>query len=346
MASSASPNREARPLRPPSVRRLGTATAVLLLLGVAATYQVGVRSRRPPSFEVGGTFADPADFPPAGTEGRPYPYGDASTATPVAPEVLLPALPPEPVTTAPPGTITPSSTSTPTKAAAATKGPATPPTTRQPAGPIRPAAGTYTYAVKGSEGATGAGSRSFPPAASVAVHHDPTVGPDELVHDIRLSGQHEEREVIRYGEQGLAFSFEAGSITFGSATQASQATYKPPMVQIPWPLRAGLTVTGASDAVAGSGQVTRTETWAARVVGQEVLTVLGQPHATWIVDVQRTTKPGSAEQVHRVRRYWYDPALGVWVRWTERFHGERNLLITFSYDADYRADLTGFTPTP
>jgi hypothetical protein len=72
--------------------------------------------------------------------------------------------------------------------------------------------------------------------------------------------------------------------------------------------------------------------------------VLGEQHLTWVVDLQRTTPAGSAEEVDRFRRYWYDPALGTWVKWTERFHGARQLLLTFTYDADYTATLSGFSP--
>lgn len=80
------------------------------------------------------------------------------------------------------------------------------------------------------------------------------------------------------------------------------------------------------------------------MVGRETLTILGERRETWVVDLQRTTAPGSSEQVDRLRRYWYDPVLGTWVEWAERFHGRRNVVLTFSYDAEYTATLSGFTP--
>lgn len=320
---------------PRSVRALWLATLVLLVLSGAGLYQVAVRSRRPPSFDRGGPFAASA-LPTAGSMGRPYPYGNAIPEPPAAEP--SPAVAP---TTAPP-TATPQNT--PATTAPATSATTRPTATSPPVAPVLPTGGTYAYAVSGSEQSTGFGSRTLPGTATIVVHGDPSVGSDELVHDLRLSGQHEEREVIRYSSKGLAFTFEGGSITFPPVTQTSQASYQPEMVHVPWPLTAGTSVSGSSAAREGSGATSRTERWTTRVVGRETITVLGQARDTWVVEIQRNTEPGSAEQVDRWRRYWYDPALGIWVKWQERFHAQRNLLLTFSYDATYTAQLTSFTP--
>jgi hypothetical protein len=311
---------------------VGVLAAVVLLVGVAAAYQLGVRGHRPPRFREGGDFLTSKEIPVPGQDGVPYPYGDASATT--APGTSTPST----ATSAAAPVARPSTSVTAGSTSAATPNPDTALVT-----PTRPAAGTYTYALSGTEGATGFGSRSYPAAATDVVHPDPSVRSDELVHDLRLSDQHEEREVVRYSPQGLAFSFEGGSITFGPGTQTSQATYSPLMVQIPFPLRAGAQASGSS-AARSSSSTERVERWTAKVVGQQVLDVLGQQHTTWVVDVQRTTTSQGAEQVDRFRRYWYDPALGVWVRWTERFHGSRDLLIDFTYDTTYTASLTGFAP--
>jgi hypothetical protein len=113
------------------------------------------------------------------------------------------------------------------------------------------------------------------------------------------------------------------------------------MVQIPFPLRAGASASAASAARNGD-KVDRTEQWTATVVGQEVLDVLGAKHTTWVVDLQRNTEPGGREVVDRFRRYWYDPVLGTWVKWTERFHASRDMLVDFTYDTTYTATLVGF----
>ncbi len=324
MSPSASP---ARP-RPPLIRTVGVLVVVVLLGGLAAAYQVGVVARRGPSFDRGGAFLSAADTPVPGRDGTPYPYGDAAAAS---------------TTT----TVTSSSTAAAPASTAPVTSSTVPATTTteldRTTSPHPPAVGTYTYAVSGTEAATGFGSRGYPDRASVVVHRDAGIRADELVHDLRLSDQHEEREIVRYTPAGIAFSFEGGSITFGPGTQTSQATYDPLMVQIPFPLQVGAKAT-ASSAARNGGTVERTEVWTAKVVRTEVLTVLGAPHQTWVVDLQRTTTPGGSEQVDRFRRYWYDPELGIWVKWTERFHASRNLVLDFTYDTTYTATLVGFRP--
>ncbi|HEX2701236.1 MAG TPA: hypothetical protein VHM89_13635 [Acidimicrobiales bacterium] len=319
--------------------------SMLLVAGLAGAYQVGVRSRRGPSFTDGGRFQTADDLAVAGRDGRPYPYGDvAVTTSSPSPSPVAPTAP----TASPSGPAAPSAPSpatTPPAAAArttATTGPAAAAATT----PKAPAYGTYTYSVRGSESATGFGGRAFPPTLGVVVHGDPKVAGNERVLDVRMSDDHEERTIVRYDEDGVAFTFEAGSISFGAITQTSEGSYSPPMVQVPWPLVEGATASGNSSAVDGSGQATRLERWTATVSGREQVTVLGQPRNTWVVDLRRATDPGGAEQVERTRRYWYDPGIGTWVRWTERFHGSRRVLVAdFTYDAEYTAELTGFQPS-
>ena len=327
MSPSASPIR-----RPPFFRTALTGVVVVLLAGLAGAYQVGVRANRAPTFDEGGAFLAATDLPRAGDEGRPYPYGDAWATT--ATSATLPS------STAPPSSTTP---------AARPSASVVPTVTTQPSPDVRsrprpPATGTYTYAVSGTEAATGFGSRTYPERATVVVHHGDRTRDDELVLDLRLSGQHEEREILRYSPSGVAFAFEGGSVTFGPGTQTSQASYDPLMVQIPFPLAVGASAKGASSARDASGNVARVETWTSKVVREETITVLGRARTVWVVDVQRNTGSGATEQVDRYRRYWYDPALGTWVKWSERFHGARRMVLDFTYDTTYTATLVGFTP--
>ena len=317
------------------VRALAIASAVTLVLGLAAAYQVGVRNSRPPSFEVGGGFATGEPVGPTGPASASDP--GATTTAPAAASTTTPT----PAPAATPTTAAAAGAATPTSIAADTGTTTTAAKARTT--PALPATGTYTYSLQGFERATGFGSRSFPPAATLVVHRDPSVGAEELVHDLRLSNQHEERAVVRYGGDGVAFRYEGGSITFAPSTQTSQATYEPPMTQIPWPLAEGASRSGSSSAVDPAGGVTRVERWTATVVGREVVTALGQARETWVVDVQRNSEPGGAEQVDRFRRYWYDADLGTWVRWTERFRGQRSVVLTFSYETEYTAELRSFT---
>ena len=338
MLQNASPKFPIREDRPPRfLRPVGALAALSLLGGVAAAYQLEVRADRPPSFDQGGEFLDA--LPVAGNDGRPYPYGDtaAAVATTTTAAVAVDAAPA--ATTGPSGT-TPAA---PVEQGAAPDGPApTAPTATAAATAPLPATGVYTYAVTGTEAASGFGSRAFPPQATLVVHADPSVPAGSLVHDLHLSDQHEERSIVAYGAGGAAYTYEAGSVTFGPGTQTSQGSYDPPMVQIPWPLADGASASGSSAARDGGGNVTRTEVWTTTVVGREVLDVLGTPTETWVVDIQRDAD--GAEKVDRFRRYWYDPTRGIVVQWTERFHGERAMLVTFTFDSDYTATLTGFTP--
>jgi hypothetical protein len=338
---NASPRFEIPDGRPRFVRSVGALTALTLLGGSAAAYQLEVRADRPPSFDQGGEFLDA--LPVAGADGRPYPYGDATAAAAVASSTTQPvATTAAPVVTAGPAGPTGTTPAAPVDPAAGQGStPAAPPATLGAAAPL-PATGAYTYAVSGTEAASGFGSRAFPSQATLVVHADPSVPAGSLVHDLRLSDQHEERSIVAYGADGVSYTYEAGSVTFGPGTQTSQGSYEPPMVQIPWPLADGASVSGASAARDGSGNVTRTEAWTTTVVGREILDVLGTQRETWVVDIQRNAD--GAEKVDRYRRYWYDPTLGIIVQWSERFHGERAMLVTFTFDSEYTATLTGFTP--
>lgn len=315
---------------PRFARTIAVLAALALLAGLAGAYQVGVRAKRAPSFAVGGEFANPDDFPYPGVDGRGYPYGNVLQSTTTTASVDQ--APSAQATDAP---VSP----TPTTAA-----PSTTPATVDLTTPRLPATGTYSYALEGKEGATAFGERTLPARGGIVIHTAPNLRADELVHDLKLSDQHEEREIVRYTRAGIAFSFEGGAITFGPGTQTSQADYEPVMVQIPFPLQAGAKASGSSAAKTGS-TVARTEDWVAKVVGQEQLDVLGQARTTWVIDLQRTTKPGGPEQVNRFRRYWYDPELGTWVKWTERFAASRDMVVDFSYSASYTATLVGFTPS-
>jgi hypothetical protein len=214
-----------------------------------------------------------------------------------------------------------------------------------PAGPARPALGNYTYAVDGEEGATGFGSRRFPEQMTTVVHGGPGLAPDEVVFDITYSQEHVEREIVAYRGDGVYFTFEGGQVSFGPATQTSEAEYDPPMLQIPWPLQPGATRTGTSKAKRGDGSVVRTENWTATVVGVEPVMAAGGSVEAWKVEVDRKSQPGSAEQLVRHRTYWYDPGRGIWVQFAETVHGERKTgPTTFTYDSRLTATLTGFTP--
>lgn len=302
---------------------------VLGLLDGLALFQVA-RADRAPSFRRGGQFVSsglPAN--------RPVPYGampGETTTSTIADAVVAGTS----VTKITPSTAAPR---------AARNGPTAPAPTLPaptPSSPL-PAAGTYTYGVSGTESAPGFGSRNFPSTMTLTAHKATGLAADELVFDMVFSNQHEEREIVAWRGDSVAFTFEGGSVTFGSTTQTSEADYEPAMTQIPLPLAAGVTRSGFSNAKDSSGQTTRTEDWKVKVEGQDTVVIAGTPTPTWVVTVERQSRPGSADQVTRNRRYWYDAARKIWVRWAEDFTGARQMFgFTFTYEAHYTATLQSF----
>ena len=274
----------------------------------------------------GGSFLAPPPEPETG------PQGPTPTTVPV-PDISSTGISvprrPGPIVTTGPG---PASQVAPAPSAASAAQPAPPASL--------PATGTYVYALAGSETATLAGSRSFPPTLTMAVHDSPDLAPDQLAMDVTFSGQHQERQVLARTPAGLAFAFEGGQITFGVATQTSQSSYDPFLLQIPADTTPGSRVAGATSARNPDGSVSRVEDWSVSVVGREVVDVGGTAVDAVVVDVHRQTRAGFAEQLVRDRRYWYDPARAIWVRWHERFRGSRSLgPVDFVYETDYTATL-------
>jgi hypothetical protein len=224
--------------------------------------------------------------------------------------------------------------------------PATPaPPPGQAGAPGKPAVGTYTWAVDGTEGASFVGTRRFPDRMTMVVHSGPGVQPDQLVFDLTYSDKHAEREIVGFRHDGIYFDFEGGSVTFGPRTETSQADYEPPILEIPWPLQAGVTRTGVSKAKNGDGSISRTEDWTTSVVGQEPVAVGGVTINAWKVQVDRKFRPGGSDQGTRSRTMWFDPARNMWVKFTEVFHGERHEIgFSFTYDSNVTAVLSSFTP--
>jgi hypothetical protein len=338
------------------VKVLAGVVAVTALAGGVIGYKL--THKGPPSFRKGGQFAIAG--PPNSTTTSGVPTAEA-TATTAAPPAAVPGSVASSATT---GTTAPkkgqaSSTTMTTRAAAATtttraaSGPAPAPSPTSPSKPSsppaptglgKPALGTYTYTVDGSEQAPFVGARKYPNQMTTVVHASGGVEADQLVFDITYSENHAEREIVGFRNDGIYFDFEGGSITFGPRTETSQADYDPPILQIPLPLQPGLSRTGVTQAKGADGKVSRTEDWKTTVLGQEALTIGGTTVNAWKVEVQRKFRPGSADQGFRNRTYWFDPARRIWVKYTEVFHGERRTAgFSFTYDSNLTAVLANFT---
>ena len=215
-----------------------------------------------------------------------------------------------------------------------------------------PDLGRYVYRVDGYEEAGPFGRRQYPPEMTTTIHRtqptDPTVPEledDELIFDLYFSDDHEEREIVAFRPEGILFTYEAGSVTFGPATRTSEATYEPAMLQIPIPLAEGAQVTGTSEARTPSGEVSRVEDWTVQVLRREDVSVLGETVSAWVVRIERRSRPGSSEQVTRSRTYWFDTARSLWVRWEETLTGSQQFgLGRFTYRTAFTATLDRVEP--
>ncbi len=223
--------------------------------------------------------------------------------------------------------------------------------------PPFPSLGTYVYAVTGTESASLFTSRDYPPEMEMTVHRPESsiqrpgqqsgapLASDELVFDLFFSQDHEEREIVAYGKHGIAFTFEGGSITIGTDAQTTEATYDPPMVQIPVPLAQEATVEGTSRAIAPDGSTVRTEDWSVTVTGVDQLQVMDETVETFVVKIERQSQPGSDEQLTRSRTYWVDPARSIWVKFEEHSSSSRGSgLSASSYSSDFTATLDRIEP--
>ena len=212
--------------------------------------------------------------------------------------------------------------------------------------PKLPTFGTYVYAVEGTEDAPPFGSRTLPPQMTMTVSSSESAGQsesgnDELVFDLEFSDDHEEREIVAYGSDGIAFTYEAESISFGF-THTVENNYDPPIVQIPAKLKAEASLDGTTTALGTDGETTREEDWTVTVEGRETLDILDTKVETWVVRVERESRSGSDEELTRTRRYWFSPAHSIWVKWEETTRSSQDFGPgRFSYEAEFTATLQG-----
>ena len=347
----------------------GPSLRVKIIAGAASVTLVGagvigykLTHKGPPSFRRGGQFA--ATGGPSSTTSTTAAAAETTATTGAAAQsgATGPAAPSSTTATtarkaATPGPTTGTSgpaASTPTTRAASGPAPTPTPTAPaspapppgQPSAPGKPALGTYTWAVDGTEGASFVGSRKFPDKMTMVVHSAPGLQPDQLVFDLTYSDKHAEREIVGFRNDGVYFDFEGGSVTFGPRTETSQADYAPPILEIPAPLQPGLSRSGVTKAKAGDGSISRTEDWTTSVVGQEAVNVGGATVNAWKVQVDRKFRPGSSDQGSRSRTMWFDPARNMWIKFVEVFHGERHEIgFSFTYDSNVTAVLSSFTPS-
>ena len=325
-------------------------------VALLATGVIGYKltHKGPPSFRRGGQFAI-AGPPPTTATTAATAETTATTVAAAVPGTAAPAATASTTATTARKATTTTATARATGTSVTTRagsGPAPTPTPTSPSNPVpqsgppgKPATGTYTWTVDGTEAASFVGSRKFPEKMTMVVHGGAGVEADQLVFDLTYSDKHAEREIVGFRSDGVYFDFEGGSVTFGPRTETSQADYEPPILEVPMPLQPGLSRSGVSQAKGANGSVSRTEDWKTTVLGQEPVTVGGATVNAWKVQVDRKIRPGTPDQGTRNRTMWFDPARNIWVKFTEVFHGQRNQAgFSFTYDSNVTAVLASFTP--
>jgi hypothetical protein len=220
-------------------------------------------------------------------------------------------------------------------------------------GPPFPALGRYVFQVDGTESASLFGSRAFPPEMTMTVDrsedggaNDPSLAPDELALELDFSPEHQERAIVAYRRDGIMFTFEASTLIFGPSSQTSETTYDPPITQIPIPAVEGAEVEGTTRATStADDSEVRVEDWTAEVLRTERIEVMGTEIDAVVVQVDRQSQPGSAEQLTRSRTYWLDPVRAIWVKWEERSSGRQDMgLGSVTYTSNYTATLDRIEP--
>jgi hypothetical protein len=220
-------------------------------------------------------------------------------------------------------------------------------------GPPFPALGRYVFAVEGTESASLFGSRAFQPEMTMTVHRreasettDPGLERDELAFDLDFSPEHQERAIVAYRRDGIMFTFESQSLTFGPSTQSTAAIYDPPITQIPIPLVEGAEAEGTTTATSPEdGSEVRVEDWTVEVLRHEKIDIMGSGVDTLVVQVDRKSQPGAAYPLTRSRTYWLDPVRAIWVKWEERSSGRQEAgLGSVTYTSTYTATLDRIEP--
>lgn len=218
--------------------------------------------------------------------------------------------------------------------------------------PPLPSLANYVYSVDGTESTGAFGTQRMPLEMAMTVHRpqgDPDIGDlgdGDVVFDLSFSADHTEREVVKYGRESLAFSYEKIASTVGFNTHESEVTYSPAMMQIPIPLELGEELGGTSRVVDRSGTQVRVEDYSVVVESQERLQIMGQDIDTWIVRIQRQSAPGSGGQsITKTRRYWLQPERSIWVKWEEQSTFRMGSgLGAQTYSTNYTATLARIEP--
>ena len=203
---------------------------------------------------------------------------------------------------------------------------------------VTPRTGVYTLAVSGSESAkfgpiTGC-HNSFPSRATLDVHHATGESPSSYDFDMRLypnqANKHDERHIYKYTKHSMILTYEQETVTCSGIKQSSSVSYSPAQTRVQLPLAVGNTWHNHG------GGSSRTETGTSNVVKRTSLQVAGKSYQVYEI-VTKLTMTGS-ETGERDQIWWYSPALGMPLKFSETLNGKRS---GAKYAESYTASVIG-----
>jgi hypothetical protein len=257
----------------------------------------------PPEFSRGGAFGSP-DLP-----GSPNSSVDPTGSGTIA--------------TSPTGTVSPTGTGTtrPSVRPTATATKTLPP---PPPGLVLPTPGAYNVQVDGTEqpkfSFVPVCGRRFPTSSTMYVRR---IDGNSFQFDHAYSSLHEERHIYDYTDDGVFMTFEGASVSCGPRTETSEGDFSPPDARVRLPLRVGASWRGTSTARnPGSGEVTRNESYEAKVLRTEKLVVAGTQVETYLIET--STSFTGPEHGNRLLRWWYSRTLAMPVKWYEKINAARS----------------------
>src|SRR5581483_10783845 len=139
-------------------------------------------------------------------------------------------------------------------------------------------------------------------------------------YDLRLypgsPNKHDERHIYRYTTGGVQLGYEQATVTCGGVKQSSTVNYSPDQLRVPAKLTVGETWRDHG------GDNARTESGSAKIVGTTTLSFGGTSYETYVIDTHLTMT--GSESGSRTQRWWWSPALGMPLKWTESLSGKRS----------------------
>jgi hypothetical protein len=182
-----------------------------------------------------------------------------------------------------------------------------------------PLVGRYEVRIDGHEsvsfGPFSACSRDLPESTTLVVNRASGESSTSFVFDHTFSGEHKERHIYRYTDQGVFLDFEGAEVTCRGVRQTAETEFSPPQRRVALPLRVGASWSGSG------GDSGRTEDYRAEVVGKDRVEVEGRGFIAFVIETSITLT--GDESGRRFQRWWFAPDAGMALRWYEEIEATR-----------------------